>query len=576
MKIRTQKAKGILRGIPALRGASFLGEMFNSYESPLLVSKKSQCRLPYGDPVFARPCPTNPRHGFVDSRVITSNKQLKQLLDEVKKEDPNGEIILSRYYPRVKYNAIYVGDGMLSVGPKNDGATGGNNSIGVPVAPYKFADKVYKASGLNKDESVYLEFIHTLDEWHVVQVRGGPKAETRSDFIPRTVKVNKIVKPNDNLLAWEKEVKTFKSETVVYGAGHTLTSHAAIHCVINNIPFITSFIPKVGQIIKKNNKQTKIDAKDFRRGVAAGVKICKKIYITNYGNVDIIKDYAIYALSVLHNWAYIKNSIHAGWILGSAAVIFSKICATLCHGEYNHRDFILNRNRNYIYAKTLHCGLKSIYDLPRICKSFYSEQWEPDYGGIKWATCAWYVCKMWNAICDIYNGSRENIEETKISTYINLMNKVINLAHNCGWWLDKIMEEKELDLFKDKSGLVLTSVSHILYQIYQQIKCQNILKRPPHKIQINNAPCDYHKTHGLRWAYAKTNHDISKLMFYIQDENKNHKIKDIYLNDTLYKRLEKKWDLDENEKFVFPIKNNQIHVLNDIKISTSYKVKNAK
>ena len=128
--IKTQKAKGILYGINHILDfyRNPMWQHFNMYTHVHIYSKDQIDTLGHYK-YFARPCPLIPRHGFVDSRPVKNKADIKKLFDEIKAQDPDGEMILGPYFDKVDYNAVLVNSGMLSIGPNNDGATAGKSSI---------------------------------------------------------------------------------------------------------------------------------------------------------------------------------------------------------------------------------------------------------------------------------------------------------------------------------------------------------------------------------------------------------------------------------------------------------------
>src|SRR5689334_11701241 len=82
-KPRTQKGKGLV----ALR------EVVGSTVDAKFAIDNSQ--IPeHGWPQFCRPAPSQPRHGYIDSRVVKSKAAAENLLAEVLADDPMGELIL--------------------------------------------------------------------------------------------------------------------------------------------------------------------------------------------------------------------------------------------------------------------------------------------------------------------------------------------------------------------------------------------------------------------------------------------------------------------------------------------------
>jgi hypothetical protein len=494
----SQKAKSIIHGIPF-----FERKELNKYVS---LRDPANCAFSYSKTleliqvaddieslpnkiwtqkktIFARPCPISPRHGFVDSRVISSRKQLEDLLIEVKAADSKGEIILAPFI-EAEYSAVLCSNGFLSVGPGHDGATSGTNSIAFPVAPVIISNKVRFASGLSSKSTIFIEGVIKKDPprnaniaaypktFYVTQLRGGPNINVMNDFIPSDLVVKKIVVPHNNLLKWESDVKDFKAGTVVYGKGHTLTSHAAIHCVINKIPFITSFEPKINQSLKPSSQDKFIFNKEsFLKGVHVGL----------YGNINKRK-MLHFAAIVLHNWTYLRCSEHSSWLLGIAACYTTRILAALSYGEYRHcnkktvklKNIASHKTRQSVYSSVLDPSTFSLYikNAYKIKKDFLNkDKFRRGFGGKTWSEAIKHSIIMWNAIIDLQNSKVSST--IKINKLISLINKSVNLVHNNGWLFNKISDQNTMKKIADMPGMSafeLADVFHINFCRVQSVK----------------------------------------------------------------------------------------------------------
>lgn len=505
-KAATQKAKGILNGLDVLCSVELRDKYhgisrFVNNSKHTLIHSILDVELNNVLPCFARPCPKVPRHGFVDSKVIHDNKQLRKMWNESRAIDPESEIVLGPYVPSVKYNAVYVNSGNISIGKGNDGATNGNDAISFPVAPHRFEPLIMGRSGLDIDDTVYLESIYRPDhpnsrKWLLTQIRGGPKINSvSSDFIPKRIKVKEIVKPHDDLVQWEKDVTQFKPGTVVYGAGYTLASHAAIHCVINKIPFVTSECPKVGDVLKpKGNTRNKLIRDDFKRGVKAAINMCSW-----YKFEDLCR-FLYYSLSIIHNWAYIKQSPHASWLLGAASMLYCKIGTSLVFGEHRHLTES-SKNREKIYEHVMCGNLKLMKNLPKVLNDFYNKQWSAGFGGIPWATCAWYMHSLWNEITKILCGNNATIRGREVASIIGVMNRATNIAHNNGWWFNKFASRADMDFVADMPGLAAYFVADVFYDLHKRMKALKNSKISVTRPKRIVAPCGMSKNGKLVWVY---------------------------------------------------------------------------
>ena len=466
----TQKAIGIVYGIPQIGSMFYCRDLYTIPAHVIIKNKKDIVRLDsWLLPGFARPCPEFPRHGFVESRTVKCKEDLHTLLKEVKKEDKKGEIALGPNIEDIKYSSVYTSSGLLSIGPGNDGATGGKNSFSLPVSPLEFSEGFLKEVKIKDQEAVYLESVFSKDGGcYITQVRGGPEINPAiTDYIPKTVKVVKVVVPSKDLLEWEKEVKTFKAGTVIYGNGYTLASHAAVHCILHKIPFVTSKKPKVGEILKTTEKgiNNKLVREEFKRGVLCALNIDD--------DGQNLGSYFRYCLSILHNWAYLKNHPQADRMLGVSVTMFVKLCAALSFGEYRHNDTLGmfdNRWRDDIYSIVLSGGTKYLNKLPKICQHFCSNRWESGFGGLPWASCAWYSNVVWNNIIKIYNKGTKQLQDKEIACLVDYINRTVNLVHNSNWWFDKISQKGDMDLAAEYPGLSAFLVSDVFYKMSEKVQ----------------------------------------------------------------------------------------------------------
>jgi hypothetical protein len=504
---RTQKARGIINGLPALfNHNSFL---CSSFQLPQHYLIQSEADLePWKNKnfnFFARPCPEFPRHGFVESRPIGSFDKLASLFAEVVKEDPNGELLLGPSFSNVAFNAIYTDFGSLSIGPGNDGATGGKGSMQLTVAPTILSDAIKSAGGIKGEDAVYFEVIYAPSSWskfnspHLVQMRGGPAINAAErDFIPEKMTVTNVIIPNEDLLVWAKQVENLPAGTVVWGDGHTLASHAAVHCIVHNIPFITSRKPEVGETLAPSAKakQKALSLEDFRRGVMVGMKSIK--YTTSH-----MKDAFVFSLSVLHNWAYLRNTEHAAYLLGAAVATIEKICSSLVLGEYRHakNSSYYGQSRNTVYEKAISTtGFTYVKRMKDAFESFCTTSWKSGFGGDAWAVCAYYSIRLWNALAAVYNKKADTLSDDDVASIMDTFNGMINLSHNTGWWFNKIASSDVLDMAAKLPGFAAASSAIFYLDVCEQVKSVQLAKKLD-SITITD-PFFVDKTKGVCYMYV--------------------------------------------------------------------------
>jgi hypothetical protein len=541
IKPRTQKAKGIILCLDQMIKDHPLNSFFARVEH-VLISEKDQIKHNVYLPSFARPCPKKPRHGFIDSVTVKNNTELKDLWKKVELADKYGEIVLGPHLSDVLYNAVYTSGGTLSIGKGNDGATAGKNSISFPVAPHVFPRSLTRKAGLSSTDTAFIESVYPKgwDRWVLTQVRGGPAIDASSlDYIPRRTNVRVVIKPNNNLIEWEAQVKNFGPGTVVYGPGHTLASHAAIHCVLNRIPFVTTFKPEVGKSIapaRRKKAKRKLNRHKFKSGVKAGLSLCSTVEQKD------LRKILWYSLCVLHNWAFLKKSPHAEWLLGSASIMLAKVGAALALGEHRHLRTSNNSNlsRENVYLNAMHKPTKAFYKLPKVFKDFYDKKWETGFGGIPWATCTWYSNKLWKNIVHSYNKETSTIHKQEIIDIVSTMNRTINLAHNNGWWFNKISGREDMDFISENPGLGTLCASNIFIELYAKVEKINSLKRNFKKTEKVYSPCSKDKDGNLMWLKVNGAHRDIELRLKTEDGNSYNKI--ISLTDGELKALRRIYD----------------------------------
>lgn len=572
-KPTTQKAKGIINGLPHFFAINPKLEDF-SFATHHLIKTEADIDQHFPRKYFARPCPATPKHGFVESRLISTAEEAKDLLKEVLLEDVMGELLLGSAFDDVKYNSILTEFGALSIGPGNDGATGGKGAIQFSVAPTIISKECKNVSGIADDDAGYFEIIYTKGGEHkltpsVVQLRGGPVVDCSSnDYIPADVVVKSVVIPSDDLLVWAKQVDSFEEGTVVWGSGHTLSSHAAVHCVLHKVPFVTTFEPIVGQTIEKssNADQKPLATSSFTKGMAAGLTLT-----TTHGT-SAMRERLRFSLAILHNWAYIRNSSGAAELLGAAISSLEKICASLVLGEFRHAENSPHRSysRESLYHKAFLSKTNSyISKMKAAFDSFSKDTWKSGFGGEPWALCAFYSINLWNAAADICNSKDENISDSNIAKLIDVFNGMINLSHNNGWWFNKIADNSLLDMAAQHSGFCAAKVAPLMVDILELSKSATIKQgikkidiECPYFIDVKRGACSmFVNKDRLQWATFRTQTGLNR---------------QIYLDLTVAQTAALKKKFGENGKVFLTAQKNGMFKLGNLRIKSPCKLEGLK
>lgn len=333
---RTQKAKG-LRTI--CNSAPFAG-----FDLPVsLLNYYPMAVWPYTNaislPSFARPCPTVPRHGFVDSRLVTTKAEAEALIAETLAADPNGEVI---FMPRLSgmWSGVATHAG-VAFGLANDGATAGKSAKTVPSYSGNSLFKSYVGSTLCRTSGIkgspFLEFVEDQKRPVFVQLRDGPEVPRSQNYIPREMVVGTVVyaEPSMSLLEWEAEIAeyAYKPGVVVHHPEGSLTSHFAVHALVHSIPVILDKkAPRVGETLKPAGWEP---AKLRKRDYAAIAQWLSRRLLNGFVSVDNTGA-VLNAIATLHSSPQWGNAPH---LLRMRAEGFA---ATLCYvtaaciGEVRH------------------------------------------------------------------------------------------------------------------------------------------------------------------------------------------------------------------------------------------------
>jgi hypothetical protein len=454
-------------------------------------------------PLFARPAPVRPRHGFVESRVVRTHQELLALFERVKEVDPEGGLIVMRPI-RADWNAIITPSGVV-VGPGNDGATSGKGAYTIP-SPSSLS---WLPPGTLANAGVstpYIEVVGERDEGgHIVQLRDGPPLAPGQDFIPREVRVEKVVviRGDEDLLDWERACAVLRQEegVVVYHPGGAVSSHYGVHCVLNGIPYVTSFEPKVGSRLKPTAYRW--TRKDFAE-VAERVPLYPHLPLrgkTTYG-VPL-------AFAVVHSLGSFLSSPPNEAVyrlIAWALAVLVKASAMASVGELRYIPAAYRHKVPSDWEDLLwQCGDEGIEPVGRydcyegledwsldeygralgIAYRLFAEvPWPSSYGGKPWAKSTKLALRLYQALRDFV----EHPTRAKLRKAGEVANRLVNAVHNNGWYLDKLTDKRLLDIASDSPGYVIGvrgEVAAIVYEPFvkatdlPKVRIPRILTRGP-------------------------------------------------------------------------------------------------
>jgi hypothetical protein len=395
-----------------------------------------------------------PRHGFVDSRPITSIAEAEKLLEETLAVEDRAEFILMPFIP-AKYSGIWT-TGKLIIGSGTDGATAGHGSRVIPTLgnPVKNSWAGLLHAGKITD-SPYIELLwDTKYDYpdhensylkYFVQLRNGPLLPDTIDYIPEEIEIKEVIKAEGDLLEWEKKAKEFSRGTVVYHPGGSLASHYSVHAVLANIPVLISREPVIGEVLKQNAEKSEPKINDIRKGFYLGATMDITIYDAAY----------IMILGCHNTSAWVgKQDILLGLAMGCAY----RLTITAALGEYRHAPDKKRKPKreavyNAVWNKVLLPATRTRY-LKSLDSFLNDSRWPGSFGGKKWYIFASYAAAIYNHILDgDVKGSLENL------------NKCVNAVHNGGWAFDKFIHESVMNVCAVNPSVILLDIAPHLYNV---------------------------------------------------------------------------------------------------------------
>ncbi len=440
-------------------------------------------------PVFGRPCPTVPRHGFVDSIVCKDSDALNALSSETYDVEEGAEILVTKPVD-CSFNAIATG-GVITIGGGNDGATSGKGVRYFYIAD----DPIGNAIQIEKHQDVLLEgevpfyeiVISKKGVVNLVQVRSAPGMPPSKNYIPKAMTVKNIVKAEGDLLEWETTVKSLDPETTIIDhTGGSLASHFSIHAIINGVTIYTVDCPNVGDDIEPNADATGITdeerakfTKAFKIGFASTPEMIKRHPYFGKGNAAsmsaanqgyyFMQNILTTALAALHNYSAINT--HRDYeMLGSILGMFTRTCFGVSSGEARFKRnaaFALEpskpelskwlhgcpSDRHSVYTKLVQASTAdAISDIVPIYRIFNELKWNKGFGGKAWVKCT-------RSAIDLYNDCLEGNIEGAVEKF----NVVIHTSHNGGLYLNKIQALPSTfdNAASDASKFAMQNLQHI-------------------------------------------------------------------------------------------------------------------
>ena len=430
--------------------------------------------------VFARPCPIRPRHGFVESRPLRGTKaevevKLKELFTEVLEADPEAEMILMPPI-EAEFSGI-ITPSVMVVGPGHDGATAGRGAITIPVASnpeFFFSKSELEAAGVVG--TPYFEFVYGKPSTghtalYLTQLRDGPAVGAQDDYIPpgRTI-VKRVIRitGNEDLLEFERLVKRLTPGDVIYHPGGSVASHYGVHCVVNQVPYITSYEPKPGETLKA--AKVRHDLKLLAR------------YIAKFGRskpelprLEVMGKRLLAAFGVVHGaGAMLAAGIdeRTAPLIAWALVEIVRAATAASMGELRYMRnvdgvwtldgfdrLVKMRERDSIYRRAYRYKLEQMIRALRIAvAAFWIPPWPDNYGGPKWAKSS----AMALAVAVPLARFTSTLSERDLKVALEAANRLVNAVHNGGWYLNKILDPGKLDLAANAPAFAIAQAPDLL------------------------------------------------------------------------------------------------------------------
>jgi len=367
--------------------------------------------------LFVRPCPLQPRHGFVDSRIVVSGDDLRSIAAEAVAADPEAELLLTQFIP-ADYSAILT-ETTLSLGKGHDGATSGaSQTIFAPKSSIpEGCLHLKKVAGIPDTDEFYVELVQSDACLIPVQIRGGPAQMAISDYIPADLVVKKVIQasPDIDLLAWERIINNARPGDIVWAPDMSLSNHYCVHAVVHKVPCVTTFEPAVGQSLARLEAPV-WDLPEWR-------KLAE--YMKDFNGRELqagyAPDWAKLGLAALHCSAAQCTATDAQLrLLAYGAAAHFRLMAAACVGELRHvhrtnQDSAGDSPRGPLYETLFPDGRgteRSYYtdrcfsSPPKILeRALHATQagftdliWESAYGGKKWAQITRETAKFGQAL----------------------------------------------------------------------------------------------------------------------------------------------------------------------------------
>lgn len=296
-------------------------------------------------PLFARPCPKTPRHGFVESRAVKSMEELLTVFIEARLADPEAEVIAMPVLSG-RYSAVAT-DAGVTWGLGNDGVTGNTSKILRPIpCKGRLTESIREATvgmDLGLKTAAYVEAVEHNGNVEIVQVRDGPAVEAGiRNWVPEAgFKVERIVSAagtESDLLAWEEMCQKFPRGTVVHLPGGSLSSHHAVHGIINkHAVWLDKDAPAIGATLEPESGQAKpLTQSDYNKMARFYRQVRRTVLNNGQSSIAHLGNQGRLGVSILHSMSMWSNAPHLIRFRVLGPVYLARMMAAACLGEDRH------------------------------------------------------------------------------------------------------------------------------------------------------------------------------------------------------------------------------------------------
>lgn len=483
---RTQKARSIVALSKGL-GSGSTPPYWLAQDEESLVKAYNLCKQA-GFVPFGRPCPTLPRPGFYESCELQSEEHAREMWRGTMALDSMAEVLVMPWQ-QPELSATWT-PGLLGVGPGNDGATAGINSIAIPVAPFAEKDSHgYNVAWRNMvndagvmehpDEAQRNPHLETVYKYRFsnefrtmyVQLRAGAAAAGAGDYIPRPTKVTQIVKADHDytdpeaMIKWEATTKALAKNpegVLVWHPGGTQGTHTALHCKNNGLAVtMQEEEPQIGDFFESTDKPLPIDIDEVLRYASAALTIPMSRKKSVKG---VLTPAQALDLMLVLTHGYRPSGKEARWI-GAAAAFMLRLGAAALLGERRHAGGRA-RSRTQIHESAFSNWFTARGKITEAAYKFANHKWPGGFGGKAWLECTMALAELDGYLVQLASKR----DQESLQALVGALNNTLNKAHNNGWWMNKFGEKQSMDMAAAGNPTIALRCAPFAYQLHEWVK----------------------------------------------------------------------------------------------------------